>query len=76
MVRCLPPPDGCTPLATQCNGPVAEICDEQMRWGGYLNCDEIAKQSGGAWVCCPENSDAGRPEATCVRATDCHGGAK
>ena len=62
ILRCLPPASGCTPLATQCTGNVAEICDSEQRWGTYMDCTQIGQQSGGTWVCCP-NVDAG---ASCM----------
>ena len=75
-LECLPPPDGCTPLAMRCNGPAAEICDEETRWGAFMNCDDVAAQSGGVWVCCAATGDAGAPMTTCVRAGQCSGGAQ
>lgn len=68
--RCLPAPDGCTPLATRCSGHAAEICDGEQRWGVSVDCDQTAAQSGGSWVCCPGNDDAG-VGATCLPAGEC-----
>lgn len=71
VLRCLPSPDGCTPLATRCNANVAEICDDNERWGMYLDCNEVAAQSGGTWVCCAPAGDAGAAGATCLPAGTC-----
>lgn len=74
LPRCLPPPDGCTPLKTRCNGHVAEICDGEQRWGSYMDCDQTAAQSGGSWVCCVPPNDAGAAQATCLPTNQCPAG--
>jgi hypothetical protein len=79
---CLPPPDGCTPTATRCNGQVAEVCDGATRWSKVMDCAQVAAQSGGAWVCCAVMPDAGTapdagivPDHVCVPKSECPGGA-
>jgi hypothetical protein len=76
LPMCLPPPDGCTPLATRCNGERAEICDGATRWSLVMDCAEVAAQSGGDWVCCALGpADAGASaEHTCLPPTECSGG--
>ncbi len=73
---CLPPPDGCTPITSRCNGPRAEVCDADTRWELVMDCNDVAAQSGGAWACCAlaTGDDAG-PLHTCVPAGECDGGA-
>ena len=79
---CLPPPDGCVPTATRCNGQRAEICDGATRWSLVMDCTEVGAQSGGSWVCCDVTPDAGAvtdagvsQEHICLPANQCAGGA-
>ncbi len=72
IASCLPPPDGCTPASTRCANGAAEICDSDTRWNLLLDCDAIAAQSGGVWVCC-DTGDGGTPLHACVPADACPG---
>ena len=68
---CLPPSDGCEPLTTRCNGPIAEICGGDERWGTILDCNEVAAQSGGEWVCCAYEDETGETGHTCLTPDEC-----
>jgi hypothetical protein len=82
LPMCLPPPTGCVPTATRCDGQQAEVCDGANRWTVTQDCDQIAAQSGGSWTCCAIPSDAGvapdggpGPDHVCVPSSQCTGGA-
>ena len=72
--HCLPPADGCTPQATRCNGQSAEICDGEQRWGVFMDCKEVAAQSGGEWMCCREPVAEGVIGHTCAPVAQCPNG--
>ena len=41
----------CPTQATRCDGPRVELCDSSGRWYEVVNCDEVARTSGGEWEC-------------------------
>jgi hypothetical protein len=62
--------DGCPPLASRCNGNVAELCDPDGDWIVIADCDAISPQPGARWACVAPTSsaaiDAGLDGATCL----------
>src|SRR5207244_5555546 len=61
--------DGCEPLASRCDGHVAELCDADRDWIVVADCDEVSRQTGATWVCvtpAPGQVDAGIDGATCL----------
>lgn len=62
------PPDNCEPEATRCVEGVAQICDAELRWGDFLDCNDVDSATANVWVCC--EIPAG---ATCIPQTECGG---
>lgn len=63
----LPPPDGCTPLATRCSpAGVPQRCSQTQRWssGSLATC-------GGSATCCLARSPWGNNVHACVPRAQC-----
>lgn len=63
----LPPPDGCTPMATRCSpAGVPQRCSQTQRWssGSLASC-------GGSATCCLARSPWGNSIHACVPRAQC-----
>ena len=62
--------DGCTPLASRCDGNVAELCDPDGDWFVVADCDAVDPRRPVPWTCVAPSAmaerDAGLATATCV----------
>jgi len=50
----------CSTLATRCDGARAEVCAADGQWQLVADCDRVALQSGGEWLCAPVVDDGER----------------
>lgn len=61
--------DGCRPLASRCDGNVAQLCDPDGAWIVVADCEAVSRQTGEPWECVesvPLDGDAGVDGATCL----------
>ena len=61
------PPPVCLTGATRCDGERVEACDGRGHWRLVADCSEVARSSGGEWVCGAAYDD-GRHVDACVPA--------
>lgn len=55
----------CPVLATRCTGQVVELCGSDGQWQTVVDCDEVARTSGGEWTC-GETREDGEEINTCL----------
>ena len=59
--------------ASQCAGPVAQVCSSERHWEDVLNCDALGSQAGSSepWVCCAVEAESGVFTHGCVPKSRC-----